>query len=255
MKKTFLIPWLISSLLILGTSCGSDKGETTQQTPEALAQGSDDAPSAIQFAEHKVEAYPDAIIEMYSPLGNENFSEGKVPFEFNIKNYPFTEGLRGFQYRLSINGNNPVSYHLPIFQRDFKPGTYRVVAYLIDQEGVALKEFGNYVDRDFTIGSSNPFPDSDEPYMILNLPEEKQSYAADQDVIVDFLLIGGGLKEEGLKFLVEVNGQQQQIRNLHPLAVKGLPAGQHTVTVRLVRENGEELDGIFTSAKRSITIK
>ena len=255
MKKIFLIRLLIPLLLILGTSCGSDKGETRQQTQEVVPDGAEDAPAAVQFEAHMVEAYPDAIIEMYSPLGNENFAEGKVPFEFNIKNYPFSEGIRGFQYRLSINGNNPISYHLPIFQRDFKPGSYRVVGYLIDQQGLALKEFGNYVDRDFTVGESNPFPDLDEPYMVLNLPEEKQSYAADQDVIVDFLLIGGGLKEEGLKFLLEVNGQQHQIRDLNPLVVKGLSPGQHTVAVKLVRENGEELEGIFTSARRSITIK
>jgi hypothetical protein len=255
MKKIFLIRLLIPSLLILGTSCGSDKGETRGQTQEEVPDGAENATAAVRFEAHQVEAYPDAIIEMFSPLGNENFAEGKVPFEFNIKNYPFTEGLRGFQYRLSINGDNPISYHLPIFQRDLKPGSYRVVGYLIDQEGLALKEFGNYVDRDFTVGESKPFPDLDEPYMVLNLPEEKQSYATDQDVIIDFLLIGGGVKEDGLKFLVEVNGQQHQVRDLNPLAVKGLSSGQHTVTVKLVRESGEELDGIFSSAKRSITIE
>jgi hypothetical protein len=254
MKKIFLIRLLIPSLFILGAACGSDKGEETQSAEQEHSEVATEVAKPVQFAEYQVEAYPDAIIEMYSPLGNDNFDAGKVPFEFNIKNYPFTEGLKGFQYRLSINGNNPVSYHLPIFQRDFNPGAYRVIAYLIDKEGLALKEFGNYVDRDFTVGESNPFPDSDEPYMVLNLPEDKKAYAADEDVIVDFLLIGGGLKEEGLKFIVEVGGQQHQIRNLSPLIVKDLPVGQHHVTVKLVRENGEELEGVFTSAKRSITI-
>lgn len=255
MKKTFLICLLIPSLSVIGTSCGSNQEENKQEAQQEQPETSKGAAKRIQFQEYLVEAYPDAIIEMYSPLGNENFDAGKVPFEFNIKNYPFTDGLKGFQYRLSINGNNPVSYHLPIFQRDFKPGTYRVVAYLIDKEGLALKEFGNYVDRDFTVGESNPFPDSDEPYMILNLPEDKQTYATDEEVIIDLLLIGGGLKEEGLKFVVGLNGQQQDVGNLTPLVVKDLPAGQHDVTVKLVKENGEELDGVFTTARRSITVQ
>ena len=255
MKKIFLIRLMIPSLLILGAACGSDKGENIEQKQQEHSGTATEVVKPVQFEAHKAEAYPDAIIEMYSPLGNESFDAGKVPFEFNIKNYPFTEGLKGFQYRLSINGNNPISYHLPIFQRDFNPGTYRVVAYLIDREGLALKEFGNYVDRDFTVGESKPFPDSDEPYMILNLPEDKQAYEADEEVIVDFLLIGGGLKEEGLKFIIEVNGQQHQIRNLTPLVVKDLPVGQHDLTVKLVRENGEALEGIFTTAQRSITIQ
>ena len=255
MKKTFLIRLLIPALFILGTSCGSDKGETTQEASQEQSTTTKETTQPLQFTEHQVEAYPDAIIEMYSPLGNENFKPGKVPFEFNIKNYPFTEGLKGFQYRLSINGNNPVSYHLPIFQRDFNPGTYRAVAYLIDKEGLALKEFGNYVDRDFTVGDSKPFPDSDEPYMVLNLPEEDLVYASGEDVIVDFLLLGGGLKEDALMFVIRVNGQEQQVKKVAPLLVEGLPEGQHEIEVRLVRENGDELDGIFTSAKRTITVE
>lgn len=255
MKKTFLIRLLIPGLFILGTSCGSDKGETTQEASQEQSTTTKETTQPLQFTEHQVEAYPDAIIEMYSPLGNENFKPGKVPFEFNIKNYPFTEGLKGFQYRLSINGNNPVSYHLPIFQRDFNPGTYRAVAYLIDKEGLALKEFGNYVDRDFTVGDSKPFPDSDEPYMVLNLPEEDHVYASGEDVIVDFLLLGGGLKEDALMFVIRVNGQEQQVKKVAPLLVEGLPEGQHEIEVRLIRENGNELDGIFTSAKRTITVE
>ena len=255
MKKTFLIRLLIPSLLILGTSCGSDKSETTQQTSQEQSAPVMENAKPLQFIEHQVQAYPDAIIEMYSPLGNENFDAGKVPFEFNIKNYPFTEGLKGFQYRLSVNGGNPVSYHLPIFQRDFNPGTYRAVAYLIDKEGLALKEFGNYVDRDFTVGDSKPFPESDEPYMVLNLPEENHVYASEEDVIVDFLLIGGGLKEDGLMFLIKIDGEEHEVRKVAPFIVKGLPAGKHEVEVRLIRENGEELDNIFASTKRAITVK
>src|SRR5690606_25598699 len=244
MNNDFLIRLLFCSLLIMGTACGSDnKRKETQQLQHEHAETSTESSKQLQFERHEVEAYPDAIIEMYSPLGNEHFASGRVPFEFNIKNYPFTDGLKGFQFRLSINGGNPISYHLPIFQKDFNPGTYRAVAYLIDKEGLALKEFGNYVDRDFTIGDSKPFPASDEPYMVLNLPEDKQTYTADEDVIIDFLLIGGGLKEDKLKFLVEIDGQQQEIKELSPVVVKGIQAGQHTLSVKLVRENGEELNG------------
>ena len=211
--------------------------------------------SKVQFMEHKVEIFPDAIIEMYSPLGNERFNEGKVPFEFNIRNYPFGDGPRNFQLRMTINGNDPISHHLPIFQRELKTGTYRAVAYLIDQEGIALKEFGNYVDRDFIVGESEPFPDSDEPYMVLNLPESGQTYQADERLIVDFLLVGGGLKEDRLKFVVSFDGQEYETRTLAPLAVTNLPQGKHILEVKLVKEDGSGLEGIFTSARREIVIK
>src|SRR5680860_60735 len=121
---------------------------------------------------------------MYSPLGNENFEAGKIPFEFNIKNFPFEQEPRSFRLRLTINCDNPISYNMPVFQREFEKGTYRAVAYLIDQQGIALKEFGNYVERDFTVAGSKPFPVSDEPYMVVNLPEDGQTYQTGEEVIL-----------------------------------------------------------------------
>ncbi len=251
MKKVFLI-WLVFPLVLFAfASCGTDKKETVNLSPD------EDAAEKIQVSIELLEkaAFPDAVIEMYSPLGNENFDEGKVPFEFNIKNYPFGEGVKNFQLRLTINGNNPISYHMPIFQREFRTGTYKAVAYLIDQEGLALKEFGNYVERDFTVGDSQPFPDSGEPFMILNLPEDDQVYDTEEEIIIDFLLIGGGLKEDRLKFMVGVDGKEHEVTELVPLRVSNLPAGEHEIEVRLVRESGEELEGIFSSAKRTIIVE
>lgn len=255
MNKNFLICTLFSSLTLVAVSCGSGKEEKNQYGQQDQSEEPVEALAAIDFEEHEVEAYPDAIIEMYNPIGNDNFKEGKVPFEFNIKNYPFTDGLKGFQYRIAINGSSPVSYHSPVFQREFKTGTYRVLAYLIDEEGLALKEFGNYVDRDFTVGDSQSFPDSDEPYMALNLPVEGQVYDVDEDVIIDFLLIGGSLKEEKLQFVVELNGKRHQVTELTPLNIINLAPGNHELEVKLIRTNGRELEGIFTSARRTISIE
>jgi len=254
MKKNFLLCLLFSLVTFTWTSCGTDKKETVQEGQNEALEQDEEESSAVAFEKHEVMAYPDAIIEMYSPLGNENFDVGRVPFEFNIKNYPFNEGLKGFQFRVSFNGNNPIGFNLPIFQREFNSGAYRVVAYLIDREGLALKEFGNYVDRDFTVGESQPFPESNEPYMILNLPLEGQTYSGEEELIVDYLLIGGGLKEDGLKVIVEVNGQQHEVTELSAITVKNLPPGKHEVKVSLVKRGGDQLDGIFTTAKRSVTI-
>lgn len=222
--------------------------------PVENPQSETEKPS-IQFGYREFTAYPDAIIEMYSPLGNENFKEGPVPFEFNIKNYSFPDEPRGFMLRMSVNGDDPVSHNMPIFKQEFKTGTYRAVAYLIDSQGIALKEFGNYVDRDFTVGNSQPFPESDEPYMVINLPENNQVFSSGEEVILDFLLIGGALKEDGLKFTVSVSGQEHEIKELAPLVIHNLAPGDHEVNVTLVRESGEELAGIFSSGKRRVTVQ
>lgn len=248
----FLAPLSIFILSLI--SCGTEKSETSEVPVDNLEKDTEEMAS-LHFEDLEVSAYPDAIIEMYSPMGNENFKEGAVSFEFNIKNYPFHDEPKGFLLRLSMNGDNSVSYHVPIFNLELNTGTYRAVAFLIDPQGIALKEFGNYVDRDFSVGDSQPFPESDEPYMVINLPDNGQVFAKGEDVILDFLLIGGDLKEDRLIFVVSVNGQEHEIKVLAPLKIDNLEPGEHVVTVKLVRENGEELAGIFSSGKRNITVQ
>ena len=252
MKKPVICILLIP---LLGTmvSCGTDKNESEIQEGSPGTEKS--IPEPIQFNELEVEAYPDAIIEIHSPLGNQNFKEGKVPFEFNIKNYPFNDDLRKFRLSLAINGDNPIGYNMPIFQREFETGTYRAVAYLVDQQGIALKEYGNYVDRDFMVGDSRPFPESDEPYMVVNLPENNQVYQEGEDVIVDLLLIGGALKEDKLRFILSVLDQEHEIESLDPISIENLPPGKHEIQVKLVKAHGEELEGIFTTARREIPVE
>src|SRR5690606_19481518 len=166
------LPFLLCFFLLnlMHFSCENKKKENREEIPEIrpIAEGES---ANIVLESIETTAFPDASIEMYSPLGNEKFKEGNVPFEFNIKNYPKKEGPEKFVLRMSINGDEPVKYHTPIFSLKFNSGTYRAVAYLLDEDGIALKDFGNYVQRDFIVGNSRPFPESDEPYMILNLPE------------------------------------------------------------------------------------
>lgn len=253
MKKTLI--HLLLPVFFAFISCETENENKINAIPENKPVAEKEEIAPITFEEYEVAAYPDAIIEMYSPLGNENFKVGKVPFEFNIKNYPFGGGLRNFHLRLIINGDDPISYNMPIFQREFKEGTYRAVAYLIDEEGIALKEFGNYVDRDFTVGNSRLFPESDEPHMVVNLPEDGQIYEEGEEVIMDFLLIDGALKEDKLKFIVSIDGQELEIKELAPVKVEQLPPGDYHVEIKLVKEDGEELTGIFTSARRKIKVE
>src|SRR5690554_1775551 len=88
MKKNFLLCLVFSLVTFIWTSCGTDKKETVQEGQNEALEHDEEESSAVAFEKHEVMAYPDAIIEMYSPLGNENFDVGRVPFEFNIKNYP-----------------------------------------------------------------------------------------------------------------------------------------------------------------------
>lgn len=199
--------------------------------------------------------YPDAVIEMYSPLGNQKFRPGKVPFEYNIKNYPFESGMAGFQLKMILNAGDPVGYNSPIFQRELNEGTYRAVAYLVDGEGLALKEFGNFVDRDFMVGDTRPFPYQAEPYLALNLPANNTFFKEDEEVTIDFLLVGGDIDLDRLKVQISLNEFRYEIQEVTPVRVANLPKGEYLLTLNLVRRDGKELDGPFSSIKKTIFVE
>jgi len=209
---------------------------------------------SIYFYEEEKE-YPDAIIEMYAPLSNQKFAPGRIPFEFNIKNYPFGEDLDGFKLNTILNSGDPVGHNSPIFQQELNEGTYRIIAYLVDSQGLALKEFGNYVDRDFMVGNTRPFPYSAEPYLALNLPANGQLYLEGAEVTVDFLVIGGDMLLDNLKVEINVGNFHYEMTDIHPVRILNLPKGEHLIQLSLSYQNGKQLEGPFSSGQKTILIQ
>ncbi|MFN3802217.1 hypothetical protein [Belliella pelovolcani] len=254
MKHTYFCALVFFSLSLIACESKREK-KAEMKTPISMSDSvsTETAEVSFYFYEEKND-YPDAILEMFSPLGNQVFKPGKVPFEFNIKNYPFADGLSGFQLKLILNASDPVGYNMPIFQRELKEGTYRAVAFLVDEEGLALKEFGNYVDRDFRVGDTRPFPFSSEPYLAVNLPYDKQEFNAEDEVTIDFLLLGGDLKLDQLKVIIAIDDAKYEVNEVTPVRISNLPKGEHLISVKLVQNNGKELDGPFSSVNKRIFV-
>lgn len=244
-------------LFLLLFSCESRREKKEEVKIQLSSTDSLSAPLteiSFYFYEEKND-YPDAIIEMFSPLGNQVFKPGKIPFEFNVKNYPYGEGLSGFQLKLILNSGDPIGYNMPIFQRELKEGTYRAVAYLVDQEGLMLKEFGNYVDRDFRVGETRPFPYSAEPYIAVNLPADGQEFTSEEEITIDFLVLGGELKLDKLKVEISIDDMKYEIEQVTPVRIANLPKGEHSIVIKLVHQNGKELDGPFSTIRKKVIVK
>jgi hypothetical protein len=252
-KSCFFLSFIGFTLVLL--SCEGEKRARKNETVVPLDVENETEAKSINFFHYEeTNEYPDAILEMFKPLGNERFEPGRVPFEFNIKNFPMGEGFQRFPLQIVINGQDPIGYNMPIFSREFNTGTYRVTAYLVDKEGIALKNFGNYVDRDFIVGASRPFPGLDEPYLVLNLPENEQEYNQNDEILVDFLLIGGDFEQDGLKCLLTVGEWTHETRDLSPIRIENLPKGKYDLKLTLMKENGEEFTGLFSTAFKKITV-
>lgn len=254
-KKSLIWIGIICLCLVVSCSSNSSREETILSDSNASAPDAETLPgTTFSFVEESKE-FPDAILEMYAPLSNQTFSPGRIPFEFNIKNYPFGEEPGHPKLYLITNGDDPIGHQSPIFQLDLKEGTYRTVAYLVDTRGLALKEFGNYVDRDFLVGNSRPFPYSAEPYVVVNLPRHLQAYPEGEAVIVDFLVIGGDMLLDQLEVRIRVGDEEFVSSDVMPVTVANLPKGEHQIHVELRRQNGKDLDGPFSSAQKTILIQ
>lgn len=255
MKKILVI--IIFSGVI--SACSSEKKKINEEVvnmQEGEIASSPDIPKISFYQYEDSSSYPDAILELYTPLGNQIFKPGKVPFEFNIKNFPF-ELYENQEFKLFniLNGGDPVGFYSPIFQRELAEGSYRVVAYLVDEEGLALKNFGNYIDRDFQVGDSRPFPYSGEPYLALNLPRSNQIFDLGSEVVIDFLVVGGDMKLDGLKVRIQINELTYEIDHMAPVRLVNLPIGNYQVKVQLLRSDGKELEGPFSSVSKSIIVQ
>jgi len=246
-KIHLLLFFFVTVCLIACTPKPSQEETLTETSEEELTP---EVPVTVTVL--PAEGFPDAMLELYRPLGNESFSPGKVPFEFNIKNFPFGQQR---PLMIAVNGGDPQPYPQAVFSKEFNAGTYRVVAFLTDEKGMALKEFGNFVDRDFLVGQSRPFPAGDEPYLMVNFPREVQEYAFGEPVIVDFLVVGGDLKLDGLSVEVKVGDLVYKTSSGDALQLQNLPVGEHVVRIDLVKNNGTELSNIFASASRRVVVK
>ncbi|EOZ96573.1 hypothetical protein A33Q_2343 [Indibacter alkaliphilus LW1] len=256
MRKQLLPIILIAVSFLFACESSREKKEemVILNEPETDSIAVERPEISFYFYEEKND-YPDAVIEMYSPLGNQKFRPGKIPFEFNIKNYPFESGMAGFQLKMILNSGDPVGYNSPIFQRELNEGTYRAVGYLVDEEGLALKEFGNFVDRDFMVGETRPFPYQAEPYLALNIPSNNTKFKEGEEVTIDFLLVGGDINLDRLKVQISLNEFQYEIQEVTPVRVANLPKGEYQLTLNLVRRDGKELDGPFSSIRKTLFIE
>lgn len=254
-KKYRLLNFAI--FLIILFSCESKREKKEEVSIQMSSIDSLSTPLqeiSFYFYEEKND-YPDAIIEMFSPMGNQILKPGKIPFEFNIKNYPYAQGLSGFQLKLILNSEDPIGYNMPIFQKELPEGNYRAVAYLVDQEGLMLKEFGNYVDRNFRIGKTISSPYSAEPYLAVNLPTDGQEFSTKEEITIDFLVLAGALKLDKLKVEISIDDMKYEISQVTPVRIANLPRGEHNIVIKLVHLSGKELDGPFSTIRKKVSVK
>ena len=251
--KVYPCVYSVCLCLFLNGACDSSGN---RDSSEVLSEpGNAEAPltPAPVFNEITVAGMPDAMIDIYSPTGNEDFGTGKVPFSVNIRNYPLGKER---PFMLSLNGGTPRAHSTPSFSLELKKGSYRAVTFLLDEQGLALKEYGNFSERQFTVGGTEIFTDNPQPSLLLHLPGDQQLYEEGEPVLIDFIYLGGDPEIDGVTIQIELGGVIHRTQKMSTLSLSGLPKGNHELSIRLLEtENDHVVQGDFTSITRSIHVE
>ena len=252
MKLTSYLPAALCCLL-LAVSCDSSESKK-----ESVASSEMTDPPPVEEPDWKLEeiptsGMPDALLDMYTPAGDENFDAGKVSFSFNIRNYPLGKDR---PLMFAVNGRTAIAQGSPSFGLQLEKGTYRAVAFLLDERGLALKEYGNFSERYFTVEGAAPFSESLHPAVYLHLPGEEQQFAWGEPVPIDFLYLGGDPVLDRVSIQVEIGTFRYTTQKVAAVAISGLPRGTFDLRVRLLAtDSGTTIPGRFTTVSRKIRVE
>ena len=265
MFRSFLLHAFIVLMASVLFFCG---GKQSQQESAAENEAVEVEPiSSITLTEVISPDFPDAALEMTDPLGETNYSEGQVNFQFNVKNYELgvqtldaetkqcANSGNGQHIHLIIDGEPYIALYEPMHQADLESGNHVVLAFLSRSYHESIKHYGAYVVRQFSVGESDEEPvDLTQPLLFFSRPKGEYSGADTQKVLLDFYLVNTDLSPDGNKVRATINGEEFIIDRWVPHFMEGLPEGENTIKLELIDNNGALIDSPFNSVERTISL-
>lgn len=255
---------IIFPLVLAG--CGSSQESQDSGTSQQEA----DQPAAspeISLVEVISPEFPDALLEMIEPLGETNYKDGNINFQYNIKNYQLTAQTldadtkqcansgKGQHIHLIVDGEPYHALYEPDYQLELEDGNHVVLSFLSRSYHESLKHYGAYVLRQFSVGEGEADPvDLTGEHMFYSRPKGEYKGADTEKVLLDFYLVNTELSASGNKVRATINGEQFLIDKWVPHFIKGLPDGENTIKLELIDGSGNPIEGPFNTVERSITL-
>jgi len=135
------------------------------------------------------------------------------------------------------------------------PGAHLVRAVLLDAEGQALRSRSAYAECIVRVGERLSNVARRGPLLAVVAPRADVSYPVGQEVPLDFHVKEAVLSPTGHTLRVTVDGQQFALNRWLPHRLLGLGRGAHAVELELLGPDGEPLNGPFTGAQRTFTVR
>ena len=162
---------------------------------------------------------------------------------------------QGQHIHLILNDSPYAAKYEAEFEYDVPDGEHHLLAFLSRSYHLSLKQpnaafTGIYTFQDGTV---TDVKDIEGPMLFYSRP--KGSYAGPdaEQIMLDFYPVNAELGED-YQVKVEVGGESFMVDEWRPYFFKGLPPGDHTVTLTLVDGEGNTVDAPLNPVSRDISV-
>ncbi|WP_310396791.1 hypothetical protein [Hymenobacter sp.] len=214
--------------------------------------------------------FPEAQIQLRSPIGNSTVASGEVPFDYQVTNFQLTKmsgGPRMAEMANAVKGqhihnivdNEPYSAHYePRFAKAIPDGQHAVLSFLSRSYHESLKHRGAYDLRIINVGDApapaTPIIDVKGPNLFYSRPKDTYAGADAKRIMLDFYLVNTTLAPGGTRVRATINGAEFMLDRWMPYQMEGLPAGENTVKLELIDGSGNMIPGAYNSVTRTFTV-
>ncbi len=239
------------------------KEEPAPEEPAAAPADAKPHSSAVPGTENQLmvdQKIPEVSFKLVSPKDGETLASGdKVTVQFDVKNY--RTGKEIGQHVHIILDNEPYAAHYdanePFTFENVAEGTHTIRAFPARHYHLSLKEGDVFEVATFHVGKkSEGFAfDSKKPYLTYSRPKGSYSVDAAKNLLMDFYVQNATLGKDA-KVVYGVNGTEKELTEWKPILLDPLPAGEHTITLKLVDMEGNLIEnGGYNNTTRKITVE
>lgn len=281
MKK--VTHYLLSTLLIVGTACGSGGDKKESQDKEADKESKEDKQEEMDKKENKqmvmeknglkvspieTKNFPDAELSLTKPDKME-LKPGKIDFNFDVNNYKLkqatpdasdhmlAESDKGQHIHFIVNNGPYMAKYDTGFKVKMDKGHHTVLAFLSRSYHESIKHDNAFVIKQFSVGdhSEEEKADLSKPHLFYSRP--KGTYKGDdfKKLLLDFYPVNAKLGKDAHKVKATINGTSFTFTEWKPYVIEGLEAGNLTIKLELLDSEGNLVDSKFNTVTRDVTLE
>lgn len=263
--KTIQTLAVVSFLFVAMLSCS--------ETPKKKTSSEKENVMASNIAIKKLKdspTYADASLTLEGSNAINTSEDGKVNFNFTVKNYTLgmqTQSVNAERLANSGKGqhihfilnNQPYAAHYEAsFSKEIPEGVHHLVAFLSRSYHESVKNENAFIVQKLAVGD-DPIDSlglaMDAPTLIYSRPKGKYTAKDTEQILLDFFVLNDTLSESGSKVKATINNQEFMITEWAPYVITGLSKGEASIQLQLIDANGELIPGPFNNVKRTVVIE